>query len=70
MDTASRIKNFRLEKVHLTQRQLADRVGVDPITVSRWERGTPPSDLNRVRLARVFGVHPNDLLDEQPQRAA
>lgn len=64
MNTAQRIKQLRLEKLHVTQRQLADKLGVDPISVSRWERGTPPSDLNRVMLARVFGVHPNDLLDD------
>lgn len=69
MDTAARIKHLRLEKT-LTQRQLAGKLGVDPITVSRWERGTPPSDLNRVMLARVFGVHPNDLLDDGNGKAA
>ena len=62
MDTAARIKALRLES-QLTQRQLADRVDVEPITVSRWERGKAvPSDLNRVLLARAFNVHPNDLL--------
>lgn len=32
---------FRLRtKMSMTQRQFGDAVGVDPITVSRWERGT------------------------------
>jgi DNA-binding transcriptional regulator YiaG len=26
-------------KLKMTQRQFADLVGVDPVTVSRWERG-------------------------------
>jgi DNA-binding transcriptional regulator YiaG len=32
---------FRLRsKMNMTQRQFGDAVGVDPVTVSRWERGT------------------------------
>lgn len=62
IDPASRIKDLRLKR-EMTQRQLADQIGVDAITVSRWERGyKPPSDLNRVRLGRFFGVHPNEFL--------
>jgi transcriptional regulator with XRE-family HTH domain len=60
MNAAELIKERRLERL-LTQRQVADAIGVDPYTVSRWERGqAPPNDLNRVRLARFFGGHPND----------
>lgn len=48
----------------LKQRELASKVGVDPITVSRWERGaTIPSDLHRVLLARALGGQPSDYLD-------
>ena len=62
MNTAQLLKAYRLER-QITQRQLAEAVGVDPITVSRWERGaTTPSDLCRVKVARVLGVHPNSLL--------
>lgn len=65
MDTAALIKSFRLEH-ELTQKQFAQRIEVDPITVSRWERGeTHPSDLYRVRIARALGLHPNDLLSEE-----
>ncbi len=32
----------RREKLGLTQVQLAAQLGVDPITVSRWERGVQP----------------------------
>lgn len=64
MNTATLIKTHRLEH-ELTQRQLADELDVDVITVSRWERGaTTPSDLYRVRIARLFGIHPNDLVSE------
>lgn len=58
----ARIKELRLGRL-LTQRQLADKLGVEAITVSRWERDeTPPSDLNRVRLGQFFGVHPNEFV--------
>lgn len=66
MNTAARIKQIRVEKLHLTQRELADKIQVDPITVSRWERGeVTPTDLNRVLLARLGGVHPNWFLNEE-----
>lgn len=62
MNTAELIKSYRLEH-QLTQKALAEKIDVDAITVSRWERGaTAPSDLYRVKLARVLGIHPNDLL--------
>lgn len=55
-----RIKELRLER-ELTQFDLALKLGVTAVTVSRWERDfKPPSDLNRVRLGRFFGVHPNE----------
>jgi transcriptional regulator with XRE-family HTH domain len=70
MGTAARIKKLRTEKLLVTQRQLAERVGVDPITVSRWERGeSMPTDLNRVVLARLAGVHPNWFLEDEEEAA-
>lgn len=64
MDTAARIKHLRLNELHLKQREFADKLGVQAITVSRWERGaTKPSDLHRVLLARLGRCHPNDFLD-------
>lgn len=70
MSTAARIRQLRVEKAVLTQRQLAQKIDVEPMTVSRWERGeTTPSDLNRVLLARVFGIHPNDLLADDEAAA-
>jgi putative transcriptional regulator len=63
--SAKRIKEARLE-LQLTQKQFAAKLGVDPITISRWERGaTSPSDLFRVRLARLTGKHPDYYREEQ-----
>lgn len=68
MSAAARIKQLRLEGFPrpLKQKELAAKIGVDPITVSRWERGaTKPSDLHRVLLARAAGTHPNDFLEDE-----
>lgn len=47
----------------LKQRELASKLGVDPITISRWERGTTgPSDIHRVLLAKALGGHPDEYL--------
>ncbi len=41
----------------LSQRKVADLVGVDPISVSRWERGEAwPREATRLRVATVLGV--------------
>lgn len=56
-----RIRRERL-KLGLTQRQLADRVGVSVPHISKLEsdRDRPSDDLI-VRLARVFKVDPDEL---------
>jgi transcriptional regulator with XRE-family HTH domain len=48
----------------LTQAALAERAGIDPVTLSRWETGArSPSICALVRLADVLGVRPGDLLN-------
>ena len=70
MNSAARIKKLRVEQLLLKQRELAAKLQVDPITVSRWERGvTKPSDLHRVLLARIGGGHPSDFLDDDEEAA-
>lgn len=55
---------FRLRaKMSMTQRQFADLVGVDPITVSRWERG-----ITQVSLA--YSTHVRKLADEYKKARA
>lgn len=71
MNTAARIKSLRVDTLNVTQRALAAKIGVDTITISRWERGkTVPSDLHRVLLARACGVHPNWILNGDEEVAA
>lgn len=51
-----RIRRFRLLR-GLSQRQFAEVLGVDSITISRWERGTQsPTDQIRLRLRELLGT--------------
>ncbi len=51
--TGKEIKELR-KKLGLTQTQLAARIKVDMLTISRWERGEyKPSNLARRQLARL-----------------
>lgn len=60
-----RLKKYRKEK-HLTQQELAERVGVSDKTVSRWESGGGYPDVPvLVPLARALGVTVDDLLDDR-----
>ena len=47
----------------LTQKQLADELGVESITVSRWERGATSPSLPRLRrIAELTGTTVSDLV--------
>jgi transcriptional regulator with XRE-family HTH domain len=47
----------------LTQRQLAEAVGVDAITISRWERGVTTPSLPRLRrVAEITETTISDLV--------
>lgn len=46
------------------QRELAERLGVSPFTVSRWERGDSTPSLARLNeIADTFGVTLTDLIE-------
>jgi transcriptional regulator with XRE-family HTH domain len=50
------------QRMGLTQEQLAQRLGTDRRTVSRWERGARvPVPRHLERLADVFGIDPDQL---------
>jgi len=59
-------KLTRLRKAHdWTQAELAERVGVHPRHLSRWERGLFNPPLKQLgRIAAVFGVSTAELLSE------
>tara|TARA_Y100001938_G_C7818887_1_gene295628 strand:- start:176 stop:427 length:252 start_codon:yes stop_codon:yes gene_type:complete len=53
-----RIKtNLRMirEARNVSTDELAEHCGVDDSTIRRWERGWPPPDEQKVRIARFFG---------------
>ena len=49
----------------MTQEFVADQLGVSRQTVSKWETGvSDPSTSHLLRLAKLFGVSPAELLKE------
>ena len=57
---ASNLKKFRLQK-GLTQEQVANELGVNAQTVSRWECGTTAPDVYLLpEVARLYGVTIDD----------
>lgn len=50
------------EQIGITQKQLAQAIGVDASAVSFWESGkTQPTVANLVRIAEVLKCKPGDL---------
>ena len=62
---ATRIRNRRQELGWL-QQELADRVGVDRVTVSNWETGKQKPERYIGKLQQVLGISLED--DPDPQR--
>lgn len=57
----AKIRELR-EKRGLSQKELADALGVDRSAISLWESGkTEPTAFNIRRLADILGVAPGDL---------
>lgn len=57
MPLPDRILEARKQKLSLTQSELARQLGVEAVTVSRWERGTVEPRPGVIReLARLAGV--------------
>lgn len=57
----ARIRQARVAK-KLTQRQVADAVGVSTQAVNQWEKTTEPSNDNLAKLAYILGVSADYLL--------
>lgn len=63
MPRLTRLKDVRLRKA-LTQQQLAERAGVNRVTIARIELGTDePFPTTVRRVADALGVEPEDLLE-------
>lgn len=61
------LKKLRGEK-HMTQEQVAEKLGVSAQSVSRWETGaTFPDILLLPELAKLYGVLVDDLFKESPE---
>ena len=57
--------NFKLlrKSQGLTQEALAKKIGVNPITVSQWERGKYSQTASNVpKVAKALGITPKQLL--------
>ena len=59
-----------LRKGKMTQPELAEKIGVHEITVSRWELGKRTPSLNEIqKLAEVLKVPVSELLSDSPTPA-
>ena len=63
---SQKIRSLRIRK-KLSQKSLAQLIGVSAHTVSKWELGhSQPSAANLVMLMQIFGSDFNELLGEKP----
>lgn len=62
-DFGELLKGLRKQK-KITQRQLADLVGIDFTYISKIENGTiePPAEDKIIKIGEVFGEDPDELL--------
>ncbi len=63
MELGKKIRQLRF-KAQLTQEQLAEKLGIGPQSVSKWENSVAMPDISLLPLlAEVFGVSIDDLFD-------
>lgn len=61
----SEVLRSHRERCKMTQEFVAEKIGVSRQAVSKWESGaSEPSTTNLVKVARLYGVDPADLLRE------
>ncbi len=64
------LKSWR-ETQKLTQPEAGERIGVDAMTVSRWERGAHlPHKKHWSRIEKATGIAPSVLVDHVKQSEA
>ncbi len=65
MKINEKIYSLRKEH-HLSQEELADKIGVSRQTVSKWELGESCPDFDKiVPLCEVFGITSDELLTDK-----
>lgn len=65
-----RIKHHR-KRLGMTQEQLAERMGVTPQAVSKWETNQSCPDISALpQLAELFGISVDELLGKEPAHRA
>ena len=63
MELGKKIRQLRF-KAGLTQEQLADRLGIGPQSVSKWENAVSMPDISSLPLlAEIFGISIDELFD-------
>ncbi len=63
MELGKKIRQLRF-KAGLTQEQLAEKIGIGPQSVSKWENAVAMPDITLLpQLAEIFGVSIDDLFD-------
>lgn len=70
MSMGNKIQTYR-KRAHLSQEQLAERLGVSRQAVTKWESGqSAPSTKNLAQLAGVLGVSLDELAGNPPEAPA
>ena len=63
MELGKKIRQLRF-KAGLTQEQLAEKLGIGPQAVSKWENAVAMPDITTLPLlAEIFGISIDDLFD-------
>lgn len=66
MDIGQRIKQLR-DKHHLSQKELAAKIGVVPGAVCNWENGTNgPNPKQRQKIFKAFGINESEFYGGPP----
>lgn len=55
------LKQIREDRSY-SQRDLAKKAGVNPVTIFRWEHGEKPSQRSRRLIAEALGVNPSEII--------
>lgn len=65
IDFSVKLKNLRIE-TKLTQKQIAEKLGMSETGYASWEQGlSEPSIDNLRKLCLIHNISPNELLDIQ-----